>query len=120
MMEVLLVGKDWTARALLRAQLLEEGIDVEAYESVSEAVDILRERPRLPTLLIADLTASDNPRADADQLASWTAQLPVWIIASHVTVAGNNLKHRGFEMVLFRPLHMNELVNQIKRRLGKR
>jgi DNA-binding NtrC family response regulator len=117
--EVLLAGKDWTARALLRAQLLEEGIDVQAYESVSEAVDILEGRPRLPALLVADLAASDNPAADADRLAGWTADVPVWIIASRATVPAASLTGRGFEKVLFRPVDMNELVEQIKRRLGR-
>ncbi len=119
MSQLLLIGKDWTARALLRAQLIEEGIDVEAHESVSEALDTLETSPMLPALLIVDLTASDHPAADADQLAGWTAHIPVWIIASRATIVGENLRGRGFEIILFRPVDINELVDQIKRRLGK-
>ena len=38
MTQVLLAGKDWQARALVRAQLIEEGLDVEADETIREAL----------------------------------------------------------------------------------
>ncbi|PYV11354.1 MAG: hypothetical protein DMG23_04550 [Acidobacteria bacterium] len=38
---VLLVGKEWKARVLLRAQLIEEGLEVEAHESVRSALESL-------------------------------------------------------------------------------
>ena len=117
MAQVLLAGKDWQARALLRAQLIEEGIGVEAYASVSEAVQALESSPALPALLIADLTASDTPEIDIDLLAGWADEVPTWIIASRTMIIGTDLKGRGFELILFRPVDMDELVNQIKKRL---
>ena len=38
---VLIAGKDWQARALLRAQLLEEGFEVEAFEAIPDALATL-------------------------------------------------------------------------------
>lgn len=119
MSQVLLVGKDWKARALLRAQLLEEGVDVEAYDSVFAALEDLEASPVLPALLIADLSVSDDPSAGAEELARWAAQVPIWIIASRTLIVEESLRRRGFEMILFRPVDMNELVEQIKRRLEK-
>ncbi len=119
MAEVVLAGKDWKARALLRAQLIEEGLGVEAHESVGAALESLEASPGLPGLLIADLASSDNPSADADQLASWTALIPIWILASHTLIVDKSLKGRGFEMILFRPVDLRELVAQIKQRLDK-
>ncbi len=119
MSRVMVVGKDWTARALLRAQLIEEGLDVEAHEAVADALEGLEAGPTLPTFLIADLSASDDPAADASLLAAWTPQIPIWIIASRATIVGKALKGRGFETILFRPLDMKELVDQIKRRLDR-
>ncbi len=117
MSRVLLIGKEWKARALLRAQLIEEGLEVEAHESVSEALQSLQASPMLPALLIADLAASDDPSTESDQLRAWTARIPIWIIASHTLIMGKSLKGRGFELILYRPVDMQELVNQIKRRL---
>ena len=117
MNRVLLAGKDWQARALLRAQLIEEGVDVEAHETVSDASSSLEASEVLPALFIADLFASDNPTADIDELAKWTHDVPVWIIASHSMIAEANLKGRGFELILFRPVDLGELVGQIKKRV---
>lgn len=117
MNRVLIVGKDWQARALLRAQLIEEGVDVEAHESVSDAISSLEASAVLPALFIADLFDSDHPAADIDELAKWSQDVPVWIIASHSMITDANLKGRGFELILFRPVDLGELVGQIKRRV---
>jgi CheY-like chemotaxis protein len=116
---VVVVGKDWQARALLRAQLIEEGVEVEAYETVRAALATLEGSELLPAMLVVDLFASDDPAADIDQLAAWTSQIPTWIIASRSLIAEKRLKGRGFEVILFRPVDMGELVEQIKQRLER-
>ena len=115
--EILLVAKDWQARALLRAQLLEEGLEVEAHETVNQAVASLDARERLPNLVLADLSMSEDPTFDAELLAAWAKQVPVWVIASRNLIAQKTLQGRGFEMILFRPVDVGELVEQIKRRV---
>jgi DNA-binding response OmpR family regulator len=114
---ILLAGKDWQARALLRAQLLEEGLKVEAQETVREALATLESGTPLPALLVADLSASDDPSVDVELLQNWTTRVPIWIIASHKLIIDRSLKGRGFEMILFRPVDVGELVEQIKQRL---
>lgn len=118
MSSILLIGKDWQARALLRAQMLEEGFDVEAHESLAQAFERLDSSEILPALVVADVSASDDPEADIDQLAARSGQLPVWIIAAPSLIRRQALKGRGFEMILFRPVDLGELVEQIKRRLA--
>ena len=119
MAEVVLAGKDWTERALLRAQLLEEGIDAEAYLTVREAFRSLDDAEFLPALVIADLGASDDPAGEIELLSRWAAQIPTWIIASRSTIVERDLRGHGFEVILFRPVDVGELVEQIKRRLGR-
>jgi DNA-binding response OmpR family regulator len=119
MAQVLLVGKDWKARALLRAQLLEEGLEVEACEQASEAIESLDRNELLPELLIADLSASDDPAGEAELLAPWARQVPIWVITSRSLIVDKKLKGRGFAMLLFRPIDLGELVEQIKQRLEK-
>ncbi|MGB7593013.1 MAG: hypothetical protein WBO19_17400 [Terriglobia bacterium] len=118
MAKVLLVGKDWQARALLRAQLIEEGVSVEAYETVEEALAQLECRSVLPALLIADISASDRPSADIESLTIWARRIPIWIIASHTLSVKGGLEGRGFETLLFRPVDMGKLVQQIQQRLA--
>jgi DNA-binding NtrC family response regulator len=117
MAQVVLIGRDWQFRALLRAQLLEEGLEVEAYESVTTAWLTLEGGERLPSLLVVDLSASEGPSHDAEQLAAWAPRIPIWIIAGRSLITEKQLAGKGFELVLFRPVDIGELVEQIKRRV---
>jgi len=115
---VLLAGKDWQTRALLRAQLIEEGVSVEAYETVGEALAQLELDSVLPALLIVDISSSDHPSADVECLAIWAKRLPIWIIASHTSIVKGGLEGRGFETLLFRPVDMGKLLRRIKQRVA--
>jgi DNA-binding NtrC family response regulator len=119
MARVVVVGRDWQARALLRAQLLEEGLEVEAYETARTALAALEGTELLPALLVADLFASDDPATEIEQLASRAHQVPTWIMAGKNLIAEKRLQGRGFEVILFRPVDMSELVEQIKQRLER-
>ena len=112
--QVLLIGKDWKTRALLRAQLLEEGVDVEAYESLAEALEASMGVGEVPALLLADLSASPNPAVEIAQLAHWSRRIPIWIIARRTVADESEFEGRGFEAVLFRPIDLGELVERIK------
>jgi DNA-binding response OmpR family regulator len=114
---ILIAGKNWQARAMLRAQLMEEGFEVEAHESVSDALAALQPGANLPDLLIADISSSDEPSADVEALSAWSRQFPIWIIASRTYIFEKGLRDRGFEMTLLRPIDVGELVEQIKQRL---
>jgi DNA-binding response OmpR family regulator len=116
---ILLAGKDWQARALLRAQLREEGFAVEAHDTIAAALNTLAANAARPGLLIADVSASDDPDADVAALAAWSTQLPIWIIASRAYILKNGWRGHGFEMILLRPVDVNELVGQIRQRLER-
>ena len=118
MAQILISGKDWTARALLRAQLIEEGFDVEAFEDAREVVRLLWASQTMPSLLIADLFESAAPAADAVLLAGWAKLVPIWILAGHGSGETVLPEGQGFERVLFRPLDIGKLVQEIKERLA--
>ena len=118
MAQILLVGEDWKTRALLRAQLIEEGLDVEAQESVGAALRDSEDPALLPLLLVADVSASGDPARALDQLARWSKRIPVWVVASRSVIDEKDLQGRGFEAVLFRPVDLGHLVEQIKRRVA--
>ena len=119
MSQILIAGKDWQSRSLLRAQLLEEGFDVEALETVREAVALLQSARRVPELLVADLSQSDDPSGDVEALAASSGKVPIWIIASRSFIAEKSLRGRGFEMIFLRPVDLGELVDQVKQRLER-
>jgi len=102
---------------MLRAQLLEEGFEVEAHETVREGLASLESGPRPPDLFLADVSQSDDPSADVEALAAWSRKVPIWIIASRSFIIEKGLRGHGFEMILLRPVDVGELVDQIKQRL---
>ena len=114
---ILIAGKDWQARALLRAQLLEEGFEVGAHETIPDALATIEPGTHLPDLFIADISASDIPSADVDALSTWSRKIPIWIIASRAYIVEKGLRGHGFEMIMLRPVDVGELVDQIKQRL---
>jgi len=116
---ILIAGRDWQSRALIRAQLLEEGFDVEAHETVREALASLETVPGTPDMFLADVSQSDDLRADVEALAAWSRKIPIWIIASRTFATEKNLRGHGFEMILLRPVDVGELVDQIKQRLAR-
>jgi CheY-like chemotaxis protein len=117
MSRILVAGKDWQARTLLRAQLLEEGFDVEAHETVPEALASLESTPSAPGLFLADISQSDDPAGDVEALAAGSRKTAVWIIASRAFITEKRLSGHGFEMILLRPVDVGELVERIKQRL---
>lgn len=88
---------------------------MEAYESLDDALQALV--PPLPALLVADLTASNDPEADIHHLASWVKGVPTWIIASRSSGVAADVEGHGFERIFFRPVDVGELVRFIKQRL---
>lgn len=118
MSQIVLIGQDWKTRALLRAELLEAGLDVEAYETIEDARAAVEQSYPPPKLLIADLTSSLHPLAIIALLAAWTHQIRVWVIASRSVVSEGVLAGHGFERVLFRPVDLGRLVLDIERALA--
>ena len=112
----MLISRDWQTRALLRAQLLEEGCSVRAYESLSDVFRALGRTPFGPSLLITELSG-DEGASELEKLSALARRLPVWVLASHSDVDEASLRGRGFETVLFRPIDMSDLLERVKRRL---
>ena len=127
---VLIVSHDWRSRALLRAELIDQGFPVRAYESLRDARAAFVAPGFKPGLLVADLARGaglpeapgealdeTSPADELCQLAEMARQLPVWVLAGHSDVGESELEGRGFEAVIFRPVALGELAESIKRRL---
>lgn len=129
---VVIVSADWQSRALLRAQLLEEGCEVRAFESAADAERVLRRNASVMKgrgsarlvegdfklrLIVADLSAGGSA-SEIERLAQLAQCRAVWVLASRSSAAETEWNTCGFERVLFRPIDMRDLVEAIKHRLG--
>lgn len=140
---VLIISRDWQSRALLRAQLIEEGCDVRSFVSAEDARMALS-RPEdegrkskvknqkleiksggrfSPDLVIADISAVSD-RAEVAQLVALVRRLPavpLWVIASRGKEGEEwieMLQGPRLEKVMLKPIDGGALIEQIKRRVG--
>jgi hypothetical protein len=86
-------------------------------EDARSALAGLENAEAFPSLLIADLSSSDNPEREAELLSCWANQFPLWVISSHMLAADAELTGRGFERILSRPIDLGELVEDVKHRV---
>jgi DNA-binding response OmpR family regulator len=114
---VVLVSRDWQFRALLRAQLIEEGCRVRAFESIRDLEEELKGTAFEPGLIVADLSGGEEA-GELEQLSAWSRRVPVWAIAGHGLDIERQLEDRGFEAVILRPIGIEELVERVKQRLA--
>lgn len=112
MKTVLVVGRDWKFRALLRAQLREENFEALGCETLEEAAAHLVAGSPPPAALVLDTT-------DADAAAMRT---PLLELAAHLPVIVVAAAHEEFPSpplhVERRPLRLEAVVAAVKKLAG--
>jgi hypothetical protein len=109
--DVVLLGADWKTRALIRAQLIEEGFEVVA----TDTWPMMRRhlRPGLkPRLAVVDLKDLDEPGRVLHDLAVLMKPERVLVLAAAATIPRSELSRLGFH-VLRRPLTVATVVAKV-------
>jgi hypothetical protein len=113
---VVLLGTEWKTRALIRAQLIEEGFEVVA----TDTWPMMRRhlRPGLkPRLAVVDLKDLDEPGRVLRDLAVLMKPERVLVLAAAATIPPSELARLGFH-VLRRPLTVATIVAKVTRTLA--
>jgi hypothetical protein len=111
-----LIAPDWEVRALVRAQLLEEGYDVTAMESWETLETLLQaEDVTPPALVIAELTGNEPPAALALLRAFPTRRL---VLRGAGAPAAAALRAASIDAVLSRPYAVGDVVQTARALLG--
>jgi hypothetical protein len=106
--DVVILGPEWPNRALLRAQLIEEGYDVVALD----AWPIPREYRRAelkPRVMIVDLHGLPDPRNVLDELRYVIQPDRVLVVTALGTLAADEIRSLGYH-VIARPASVGEIV----------
>ncbi len=106
--DVLLLGPEWLERALLRAQLIEEGYEVVAID----AWPIPRpyRRPGMkPRVLLIDLHGLPDPRETLDEVRFVILPERVLVVTALGSLAGAEVRQLGFT-VIERPATIGQIV----------
>ena len=106
--DVVLLCTEWQPRALIRAQLIEEGFDVVATDTWTMMRRYLKPGSK-PRLAIVDLKSLPNPHDVLNDLRVLMKPDRVLVLAAIGTIAATDLQHLPFRM-LARPLVIKDVV----------
>jgi hypothetical protein len=113
--DIVLLATEWQPRALLRAQLIEEGFEVLATNSWPVMRRCLGPWPK-PPLAIVDLQGLPEPDRVLESLKILMDPGRVLVLTSIGTVAPDEIQAMGFHVVR-RPIHIGSLVATAARAL---
>jgi hypothetical protein len=113
-----LLGTEWNPRALIRAQLIEEGFEVVATDSWAMMRRYLRPGSK-PRLALVDLQSLPDPETVLDGLKTLMRPDAVLVLTAMHTLPEDAIRRRGFA-VLQRPLDIRRIVETVIERMGRR
>lgn len=109
--DVLLLNPEWPERALLRAELIEDGLDaiaVDAWPIPGE----YRQAGRQPRAIVVDLHGLPDPRHVLDELRLVIPPDRVLVIAALGTMPAAEIRQLGYR-VLTRPIAVRDIVSAV-------
>jgi hypothetical protein len=109
--DVLVLGAEWRERALLRAQLIEEGYQVIAVDAWPIPTQYQRPDMR-PRVMIVDLHGLPEPRDVLDELASVIEPDHVLVVTGLGTLPDEDVRRLGYRVVP-RPARIGDIVRSV-------
>jgi DNA-binding response OmpR family regulator len=116
--EILLIAADWQLRALVRAQLLEEGFDVRALPSLEIALAYLLRSGGQPRLTIVDTQGLQVEARQLSDLWQLTGQAPLILCGGALSRGLLAQESQLPAVVLLRPFRVGDLVAQVRKVLA--
>jgi hypothetical protein len=106
--DVVLIGPEWPERALLSAQLIEEGYHVVATDAWPIPRQFLRSGLK-PRALIVDLHGLPEPREALDEIRGVIPAERVVVVTALGTISADEVRTLGFRVVS-RPVTVGNIV----------
>ncbi len=113
MAQVLLVVGDWRERALILAQLQEEGHTVHAAHTVRWAIALLVRGLAAPDVAVVDLVTQDAAEQDLVTLRGLIGEAPL-VLCTGVYEQADIQDKLAPTRVLVRPFRVQDVVNAVR------
>ncbi len=111
---ILLAGGAWRPRALILAQLKEEGYDVTAVETWDEAELLLLKHAVHPDAAVFDTEGEARPEPALATFARLLGPSRIVVLTSASQMPAEKLRVLGFEHVLARPYSVGDVVAAVR------
>jgi hypothetical protein len=108
--DIVLLGAEWQPRALIRAQLIEDGFEVVATDTWPSMRRHLRPGSK-PRLAIVDLKGLSSPREVLNHLRVLMPPNRVLVLTAIGTVPASEVERLGFR-ILSRPFVIRDVVTK--------
>jgi hypothetical protein len=108
--DVIVLGAEWPERALLRAQLIEEGHEVVAVDTWP-IPRLYRRIGMKPRVLLIDLHELPNPRETLDEVRFVLPPERVLVVTALGSLTAGEVRARGFH-VIERPASIGQIVSE--------
>jgi hypothetical protein len=113
MTDIVLLAADWHPRALIRAQLIDDGFEVAATDTWPMAHRWLRPGSK-PRLVVADLKGLSNPSDVLNSLRLLMSPARVLVLTGSGTLPRAEVEALGFH-TLSRPIAVHQIVDSAAR-----
>jgi len=110
--DVLLLASEWRDRALLRAQLIEEGYEVIAVDGWP-LPKLYRVAGMEPRLLLVDLQGLSRPHETLAEVRQVAGPTRVLVVTALGTVTADEVRALGFD-VIQRPATIGQIVAAVR------
>jgi DNA-binding response OmpR family regulator len=115
---IMLISNEWPSRALIRAELIEEGYEVQGLLSLEDALRLLRTNETFPRLIIFDAMGYSLDPPALELLKEMSQKAPILICASAYQASQVDFKGLGFYFLMVRPFTVGDVVGRAKTILG--
>jgi len=116
--EIVLIAKEWKTRALIMAQLSEEGYQVVSLRTVEEAIMLLSRRMTSPRLIILDTTDQGLRESILADLRALAGDAPILVCTGPFDLAQFDFDEAGFTNLLIRPFTVGGVVIAVREVIG--
>jgi DNA-binding response OmpR family regulator len=115
--DIVVLSSEWRSRVALRAQLVEEGYQVRAVDTWTDARRWLRADAR-PRLVIVDLQALADPRRVLEDLRALMRPDCILVLAALGTVPSTEIRELGLRLAS-RPIDIGSIVAMVRTLLDR-
>jgi DNA-binding response OmpR family regulator len=116
--EIILIVREWKMRALITAQLSEEGYQVMALRIIEEAVMLLGRAMVRPRLIILDTTDQSLKEPVLADLRALAGDAPILVCTGPFDLAQFDFEEVGLTNLLVRPFTVGDVVKAVREVIG--
>jgi DNA-binding response OmpR family regulator len=111
---VAVISKDWQFRALVRAQLLEEGFEAIGLESVGDAIELLTWNRMRADIVLLDPDEQNLDQATISELRQLTGDAPIVAVLRRTVSEEDAVSVIQPARLLYRPFTVRRVVEVVK------